>query len=127
LNLGAAKTLDTGAVLWTLGIPLGCFFIGGLVASALWPHQGFLDSVLTGSIIWGLIGLFEFALLSLMVSGSLNLVHTPAGYAPYNGALWLMFFSACLSLLGAVGGSMVVARPSLRVPFYREEHRPLTQ
>ncbi|HUB06431.1 MAG TPA: hypothetical protein VMB50_05500 [Myxococcales bacterium] len=128
LNLVAARTPDTGAVLWTLGIPLGCFFVGGLVAGVVWAHHSAVESFVTGLIVWALIGLFEIGLVSLMSFGTgSNLIHGTAALAPYNGALWLMFFSACLSLLGAVAGSMVAVRPSLRVPFYREERRPLTQ
>ncbi len=128
LNLTAARTMGTGTVLWTLGAPLGCFFIGGLIAGAIWAHHTTLDSLVTGLVVWSLIGLFEVGLASLMAFGSAGvLIRAPATFAQVNGALWLMFFSACLSLLGSVAGAMVAVRPSLRVPFYREERRPLTQ
>ncbi|MHB8418791.1 MAG: hypothetical protein ACYDCL_11995 [Myxococcales bacterium] len=84
--------------------------------------------MVTGLVVWALVGLFEVGLVSLMSFGTAPaIVRAPAALAPFNGALWLMFFSACLSLLGSVAGAMVAVRPAVRIPFYREEHRPLTQ
>jgi hypothetical protein len=131
LHLATTHALDTGAVLWTLGVSLGCFFIGGLITSFVWTHTSALDAFVAGLCVWALIGIFEVGLAAIVnfaaAGASTTLGATPAALAPYNGALWLMFFSACLALLGAIAGSMVAVRPSMRVPFYREERRPLTQ
>ncbi len=129
LNLAAARVPGTGSSLWTLGVPLGCLFVGGLIAGLLWSYHTTLDSVVMGLVVWSLVGLFEVGLAAIMSFGApANIVRTtPTAFTPYNAALWLLFFSATLSLLGSVAGAMVAVRPSVHIPLYREEHRPLTQ
>lgn len=133
LNIGAFRTLDTGAVLWTLGVPLGSLFIGGLIAGLLSAHANNLYGFLTGLVVWAVAGLLEVGLAALISMGSgvtaavRPMAGTLVGAAPYSAAFWLVFFSACLSLLGAVAGGIIAVRPTLREPFYREERRPVTQ
>ncbi len=126
LNLAAARTLDTGSILWTLGIPLGCLFVGGLLSGLLSGYYNSLHGMVSGMVVWALVGLFDVVVASLMNFGAAA-ARPAGGYGPYNAALWLMFFSAWLQLFGAMAGGLFAVRPRVREPFYREERRVIPQ
>ncbi|MHB1847346.1 MAG: hypothetical protein ACYCWW_21185 [Deltaproteobacteria bacterium] len=130
INIAAFRTLDTGAVLWTLGVPLGSLFVGGLIAGLLSAHGNNLYGFLTGLLVWSVVGLFDMGLAALFAIGPVvgttrPLVGNAAGL--YTSAFWLVFFSACLALFGAIAGGLLAVRPGVREPFYREERRVIPQ
>ncbi len=104
---GATRTLSSGPVLWSLGIPLVSFIIGGFCAAAVSKSVSSGRGALLGLLVWG---------LGLIFLGALWAVTAPA---PVAGAMavgvstgfWLLFFAMCLALIGGVFGGYLGSRP----------------
>jgi len=98
--------LTTGQVLWALGVPLVTFLFGSLVGvSVSRIHSPALGAV-HGLVIWAL------CILLLAAASLLAMMVGPAVMPAISSDLfWLMFFSACLALAGAVFGGYLGCRP----------------
>lgn len=100
----AGERLSTGTVLWSLGIPLGVFLIGGYVASAVGRANGHGLGALHGLLVWGLSFMFLMGIVGLMSAGPTT------GTAGPKDVYWLSFFSICLQIIGATFGGYLGAK-----------------
>ncbi len=115
---GGARSISAGTVLWTLGIPCACAFVGGVIAAVLSRSTSAIAGVLHGTLVWGLGVLFLSAVASIVRPGA----------APGNGDFyWLLFFTMCLALFGAAFGGFLGTRPKARILYERRHglvHQP---
>ncbi len=110
------KPLGAGPVLWSLGIPLACFIVGGFAAAAVSRSESSGHGVLLGFLVWGLGVLFMSGLLAL------SAVAPARGAAATTEMSWLMFFSACLALIGGLFGGYLGSKPLHRSLAKEREH-----
>lgn len=111
------RAISTGPVLWSLGIPLVSFLIGGLVSGVMAGVDRTSAGIAHGVLVWGLGVLFLAALWSL---GATALTMPARATAMRADAWWLAFFSSCLALAGAAFGGYLGTRPLYRSVYSRE-------
>jgi len=123
-------TLGTGAAIWAIVSVMLALFLGGWVTSRFTVGEDRVESLLNGAILWGVsfiillwvvsIGLSTgYGVLVQATSGQINAAGGPALPAPGMGhevretateAAWWAFAGTLLSMLAAIGGSVLGAQ-----------------
>lgn len=111
-SLPSTGGLGTGTILWSLGIPLASFLIGGLAAAMMAGVNHSSNGALHGVLVWGLGLLFIASLAAVLGPGA----PTKAS-ANLSEVYWLAFFSQCLAAIGGGFGGYLGSRPLHRVVF----------
>jgi hypothetical protein len=113
------RATTSGPIVWTLLIPIATFFIGGYTAAITAHADRSGRGLVHGLLVWGLSLLFGVSLFALVQSHL-----APGGAAAHftTGTYWLLFFSACTSLLGALSGGYMGSMPIHRSVYGRRAY-----
>lgn len=130
--------LEIGAVVWAFLTMIAAVFVGGIVTSLFTAGENKTEAMLYGAIMWAVLMVFLLHLGSMgtrtgfdaMAASAQTAYRVPAlesGDAAQDAAArretlaaatrvsWYAFFGMWVSMLAAVGGSLVGAGPTFRI------------
>lgn len=123
-----ADNLGMGAAIWAIVTVIIAFFVGGWVVSRFTVGEDKLEAVLYGAILWGVTFLLLLWLVGSGIGMGFNAIVTmDSGQQPAAAgqaapgmneqvrntatqAAWWAFAGTALSMLAAIGGSLVGAK-----------------